>query len=403
MTDAQPIEPLNVKTGDIIRDLYVVNKKVGEGACGTVYLVSHVKDSNIKGAMKCEPFMKSKDDEILKLELFVLKQMQKSRHACALMCSGKTSNYSFIIMSLLGMELGDLRRMLPEKKMSLNTTLRVGIQCCQAIQDMHSIGFIHRDIKPANFAVGATNKDTIFIFDFGLARQIIFFENNAREKLRQPRKKVTFRGTVRYCSVNVHQYKEQGRHDDLCGLLFMLIEFLTTTLPWKGLTKRESGHLKEIVPEKRLLHGCPKSFYELYSLFKKYTYFDKPDYELIKTNFTRDLKEIKGNLTDPWDWDKLQKKDLKSKTSKAKDELAEVEDKEEQDKVGDIEESAESKESQSEDVQAAFCDKEDTLDNVQEIKTLDLKVPDKPISNNNNNNNRKSKVERKNSSGIKRV
>uniref|UniRef100_A0A0N4Z3M8 Protein kinase domain-containing protein n=1 Tax=Parastrongyloides trichosuri TaxID=131310 RepID=A0A0N4Z3M8_PARTI len=396
MTDAQPIEPLNVKPGDIIRDLYVVNKKVGEGACGTVFLVSHIKDPSIKGAMKCEPFMKSKDDEILKLELFVLKQMQKSKHACSLMCSGKTSSYSFIIMSLLGMELGDLRRMLPEKKMSLNTTLRVGIQCCQAIQDMHSIGFIHRDIKPANFAVGATKKDTIYIFDFGLARQIIYFEKDSKEKLRQPRKKVTFRGTVRYCSVNVHQYKEQGRHDDLCGLLFMMIEFLTNTLPWKGLTKRESGHLKEIVPDKRLLQGCPKSFYELYSLFKRYTYFDKPDYELIKGNFLRDLKEIKGNLNDPWDWDKLQKKEFKKPKQKAKDEIVEAEDKEEQDKVGEVEDSVESKETNSEDVQAALCDKEDTLDNVQEIRNHDTKSAMKPPTSTKSKMDAKSGGDKKN-------
>ncbi|KAK5985198.1 hypothetical protein GCK32_021945, partial [Trichostrongylus colubriformis] len=56
---------------------------------------------------------------------------------------------------------------------------------------------------------------------------------------------VMFRGTVRYCSLNVHQYKEQGRHDDLYGALFSMIECLTATLPWKGMIRKEAGRVKE--------------------------------------------------------------------------------------------------------------------------------------------------------------
>lgn len=62
-----------------------------------------------------------------------------------------------------------------------------------------------------------------------------------------------FHGTVRYCSLNVHQYKEQGRHDDLWSMLFMLIELVTANLPWKGLNRKESGLKKEVVTDKQLL------------------------------------------------------------------------------------------------------------------------------------------------------
>uniref|UniRef100_A0AC34GDR0 Protein kinase domain-containing protein n=1 Tax=Panagrolaimus sp. ES5 TaxID=591445 RepID=A0AC34GDR0_9BILA len=52
-------------------------------------------------------------------------------------------------MSLLGKELGDLQRRLPERKMTLSTVLRIACQSSQAIQDLHQAGFIHRDIKQA--------------------------------------------------------------------------------------------------------------------------------------------------------------------------------------------------------------------------------------------------------------
>uniref|UniRef100_A0AC35TQ75 Protein kinase domain-containing protein n=1 Tax=Rhabditophanes sp. KR3021 TaxID=114890 RepID=A0AC35TQ75_9BILA len=58
MTDAQPIEPLVVNVGDVVRDTYIVKKKLGGGSCGSVYLMQSL--NNVKGAMKC------KDDKLLK-------------------------------------------------------------------------------------------------------------------------------------------------------------------------------------------------------------------------------------------------------------------------------------------------------------------------------------------------
>lgn len=45
--------------------------------------------------MKVEPLMKSKDDEILKMEVYVLKRMQQSKHVCRLLTAGKTASYKY--------------------------------------------------------------------------------------------------------------------------------------------------------------------------------------------------------------------------------------------------------------------------------------------------------------------
>ncbi|VDK77249.1 unnamed protein product [Onchocerca ochengi] len=210
-----PMAPAQIAIGDKIKDRFLVKKKLGEGSCGAVYLVFNTTD-NKKAAMKVEPFMKSKDDEILKMEVYVLKKMQQSKHVCRLLTAGKTPSYSFLIMSLLGKELSDIRRRLHDRKMSLASVLKIGLQSTAAIHDLHKVGFVHRDVKPSNFAMGRDEKaNTVFIFDFGLARQILFPDKDGKLKLREARKKVAFRGTVRYCSLNVHLYREQGRHDDL--------------------------------------------------------------------------------------------------------------------------------------------------------------------------------------------
>lgn len=62
------------------------------------------------------------------------------------------------------------------------------------------------------------------MFDFGLSRQIML-QKGGKLELRPPRQKVPFRGTVRYCSLNAHRYKELGRHDDLWGMLVSCVLF----------------------------------------------------------------------------------------------------------------------------------------------------------------------------------
>lgn len=51
-------------------------------------------------------------------------------------------------MELLGENLSDVRRRQPQNKLSLLTTLKLGMQMLKAIESIHRFGFLHRDIKP---------------------------------------------------------------------------------------------------------------------------------------------------------------------------------------------------------------------------------------------------------------
>lgn len=49
-----------------------------------------------------------------------------------------------------GRNLADLRRSMTRGTFSISTTLRLGRQILEAIESIHSVGFLHRDIKPVS-------------------------------------------------------------------------------------------------------------------------------------------------------------------------------------------------------------------------------------------------------------
>ncbi|VDM51972.1 unnamed protein product [Angiostrongylus costaricensis] len=158
----------------------------------------------------------------------------------------------FLVMGLVGPSLEDIRK----KDLVRNYTKSTAMQCCIqtmiALRDLHGIGYLHRDIKPQNYAIGLGPKEsTIYMLDFGIARK--FTEENTR-KIKVPRIKVHFLGTLRFASRACHKQIEQGPKDDMECWLYMVwylrnslaaiskearVDF-SKPLDWAGITKRRA-------------------------------------------------------------------------------------------------------------------------------------------------------------------
>ncbi len=112
-----------------------------------------------------------------------------------------------------------------------------------------------------------------------------------------------FRGTARYASIAAHfgkvclpslllHEKDLGRVDDLWSLLYMILEFLTGSLPWKGKNKEVIGKLKSEMTTPFLFSGISSHFLRMYNHLRTLSYADKPDYDLLENVFDLVLDEL---------------------------------------------------------------------------------------------------------------
>lgn len=96
-------------------------------------------------------------------------------HVCRFVGCGQNERFTYVVMELQvesirsplvrcfetkslytrhlypkGRNLADLRRTMSGGTFSVSTTLRLGKQILEAIESIHSVGFLHRDIKPVS-------------------------------------------------------------------------------------------------------------------------------------------------------------------------------------------------------------------------------------------------------------
>ncbi|CAI5446154.1 unnamed protein product [Caenorhabditis angaria] len=259
-----------------------IEKMVGGGGFGQIYRAIDL-ESRIVVAVKVEP--KSTESGRIVLELNILLLLQHCVNIPKIFYSGEVNRMNYIVMQLLGKNLGDLRKYQRHRTLSNITTARVGIQCLQCLKEVHNLGYIHRDIKPSNICAGiGEHKRILYIVDFGMARKI----RNDDGTFRPERTYASFRGTTRYVSITAHERKEQGFVDDIWSLFFSLCE-LSEGLSWKNLTDQDEIYLaKKIMLNRFQSRKLSRSFEAFPILLEKTERTEMPDYpkliEILKTS-----------------------------------------------------------------------------------------------------------------------
>jgi len=174
------------------------------------------------------------------------------------------------------------------------------------LKEVHEKGYIHRDVKPANFVMGTSkvgNPRNVIMIDYGLARRHLCADGSVRPK----RKTARWVGSRRYMSINTHNRKEQGRRDDMWSLLYVLIEFLTGTLPWSHLRGIDNldkiRDLKIFNNNEKLVRFLPDEFMKFMYHIKNLKYASRPDYEFLHGILKSLFERNGGNHLTPFEWE----------------------------------------------------------------------------------------------------
>ena len=160
--------------GQVLGGRWRVRRKVGKGTFSEIYEAADMRQE--RGADGRHPHVAVKvaregqKRSMLQHEEEVLVGLQGCSAVARFVEVGRDASCHYLVMQLLGENLSNMRRLTPEKRLSLHTTVLLGIQIVDAIHRMHDLGFIHRDIKPSNCCVGLQDENTCFLLDFGLVR-----------------------------------------------------------------------------------------------------------------------------------------------------------------------------------------------------------------------------------------
>ena len=202
---------------------YEVQKHLGKGATGTVYLAKDTFTGR-------EVALKTIEPEVFRDPEFGTVYRSQFLNEASLAGKLRHPHIVSILDAVVGedsghiaMELvmgGDLsKHVTPETLLPVGDVLQVGFKCCGALEYAAKEGIVHRDIKPANIMV-ASGTD-VKIADFGAAvlkkSQVV---------------QTAAMGSPYYMSPEQIQGKEVNFHSDMYSLGVVMYELLTGKRPF---------------------------------------------------------------------------------------------------------------------------------------------------------------------------
>jgi CHASE2 domain-containing sensor protein len=206
---------------------YQVEKELGKGAMGVVYLGKDPKIGRVVAIKTMALSQEFEGDELTDARERFFREAETAgrlqhQNIVTIFDAGEEHDLAYIAMEFLkGKDLADVTRdghLLPVSKV-----LSIVARVAQALAYAHKQNVVHRDIKPANIMYDPET-DTVKVTDFGIAR----ITDSSKTKTGM------VLGTPSFMSPEQIAGKKVDGRSDLYSLGVMLFQMLAGVLPFRG-------------------------------------------------------------------------------------------------------------------------------------------------------------------------
>ena len=231
--EAGPAEGSDATFQSAIAEKYLIEREIGHGGMGTVYLTRDIKHGRLVAMKVISPEAVSGIGVQQFLKEIRLTARTQHHHILPLHDSGEAAGYPYYVTPYI--EDGSLRDHLKRKKqLSVEETLQIARGIAAALQHSHEHSVLHCDIKPENILLSGTHA---FVADFGISRAVHaeFFEWGRRSELDSSA------GTPAYVSPEqASGERNLDQRSDVYSLACVVFEMLAGRPPFKGTTTMET-------------------------------------------------------------------------------------------------------------------------------------------------------------------
>ena len=223
--------------GSIIADKFHIEKKLGEGGMGTVYLAEHVKMRRKSAIKVMAPAVASDPEAIARFNREAANAARINHpNVCQIYDFGDTEDGTiFLAMEFIeGESLSDLLQR--EGRLSLERAAGILRQTGAALQVAHDEGIVHRDLKPDNImlAKARDGSDVVKVVDFGIAKAM------TGEEGQKVTKTGLVVGTPEYMSPEQLSGDVLDGRSDIYSLALVFFRSVTGSLPFQADSAQET-------------------------------------------------------------------------------------------------------------------------------------------------------------------
>ena len=228
LRDTQPqADPL---IGTVVGDRYFVQRRLGHGGMGVVYLAEHVRIGRKVAVKVLLPEYANNADALARFHREAANLSRVNHPNVASLFDYGESAGGLLYLAMEYIDGASLSEVLTrETRLPVGRVAGILAQVAAALHAAHGLGIVHRDLKPDNIIVTRSPNDVevVKVVDFGIARAV-------KETAQKVTETGAVIGTLAYMSPEQLGGEEVDSRSDLYSLALVTYVLLTGKLPFRS-------------------------------------------------------------------------------------------------------------------------------------------------------------------------